>query len=216
MKRILSFVITILLCTLLWGCDATTDVQVVATTAPIYEFTQRICNGTDIRIGCLITESVSCLHDYTLQTSQMRQIENAQLVIISGAGLEDFMSDILAGENILDASDSIELLCSDVVHDHDHDSHIHHEEKDPHIWLSPTLAQKMARNICDGLKTTYPHYAEQFSANLQELLIEIIELETYAHNELASLSEKHLITFHDGFAYLAQEFDLKILHQNAF
>ena len=45
----------------------------------------------------LVTESVSCLHDYTLTVRQMRSIEGAAMVILSGAGLEEFMEEALEG-----------------------------------------------------------------------------------------------------------------------
>ena len=212
MKRILQTVIVILICGLFSGCVRTnTDVQVAATTAPIYEFTVRICNGTDISVGQIITENVSCLHDYTLQTSQMRMIENAELVVISGAGLEDFMQDTLgSSQTVIDASASIPLLCSESDHAHQHEEHAH--AHDPHIWLSPDNAAQIARNICDGLKNAYPQHADQFDANLLTLLTELSTLSAYGKEQLQSLSSRQLITFHDGFAYFADAFDLEVLY----
>lgn len=214
MVRNLVAVLILCLCILLSGCQqAAPGIQVAATTAPVYEFTTYICSGTDIRVGQIITESISCLHDYTLQTNQMRMIENAQIVILSGAGLEDFMSDILpTSGTVIDASQSIPLLCNDNSHTQEHDTHEHHHEHDPHIWLSPANACQMAKNICAGLESAYPQYSQQLNANLQVLLTELSALEHYGRNQLKSLSERQLITFHDGFSYLADAYDLTILH----
>ena len=212
MKRLLYAIATLCLCGILLGCQNESAVQIVTTTAPIYEFTTRICADTDLTVGCIVTENISCLHDYTLQTGQMRMIENAQTVVISGVGLEDFLADALsASRQIIDASNSVELLCSESSHEHNH-GEIHHEEHDPHIWLSPANARIMAENICDELKQIYPQHADQFANNLQILLSELEELEIYGNAQLSSLSSRQLITFHDGFAYLADAFDLEILH----
>ena len=212
MKRIVQTVLAVFCCCLLHGCfHQKADVKVAATTAPLYEFTARICNGTDISVGRIITENVSCLHDYTLQTSQMRMMENAELVIISGAGLEDFISDVLTtSERIIDASESVALICSESDHEHADNQHTH--THDPHIWLSPENASQMATNICNGLKTAYPQYTDQFNANLLMLLNELSTLNEYGKNQLQSLNSRQLITFHDGFSYFAEAFDLEILY----
>ena len=212
MKRILQVIFAIVVCCIHSGCiTQIPDVQVATTTAPVYEFTARICSGTDISVGRIITENVSCLHDYTLQTNQMRMIENSELVIISGAGLEDFLLDLpSAPKTMIDASASIPLICNESDHTHQHKEHNH--THDPHIWLSPDNAAQMATNICNGLKSQYPQHADQFDSNLQELLGEFTVLSEYGTDQLRSLRSRQLITFHDGFAYLADAFDLEILY----
>ena len=212
MKRMLYLTTVAILLLILLGCQSNTDVQVAATTAPVYEFTMRICHGTDIRVGLIVTENISCLHDYSLQTNQMRLIENAQIIILSGAGLEEFLHGISTSATIIDTSASIELLCGKSTHEHTKEDQGHNHEYDPHIWLSPANAIQMAQNICAGLMNAYPQYTEQFSANLETLLAELSMLETYGITQLSNLSTRNLITFHDGFAYFAKAFDLNILH----
>ena len=214
MKKIL---IALLLPLLLAGCaKAPERADIAATTLPVYDFTQALCQGTDLTVGRLITESVSCLHDYSLNVNQVRQAEHAQTVVLSGAGLEDFMEDILVGKPTVDASRGIPLLEGEEHEEHDHheehhahDGHDH--EWDPHIWLSPENAKIMARNICFGLTEQYPQWEAVFSRNLEDLLARLDTLEQYGRTQLRDLSCRELITFHDGFAYFAQAFDLEIL-----
>ena len=208
MKQIsLLICAAILLC--LCGCSATDQAQVVCTTLPVYTFTAQLCQGTGITVTRLITESVSCLHDYTLQTSQMKALEKAELVIINGAGLEDFLEDALGRiQLIADASQGLHL--EESHHDHD-DDHGHVHEEDPHIWLSPENAKVMSQNICNALITSYPQHQALFEANLVELLEELDNLQSYGEEKLSSLSCRDIITFHDGFAYLAESYDLHIL-----
>lgn len=209
MKRVL--VIAVLLLFLLPGCRNTTpQAQIVATTAPLYEFTKALCEGTDIRVAQLITENVSCLHDYTLQSGQMHLIESADLVILSGFGLEDFLDDpIKSAKLVSDASAGIEPIYRDP---HDHSEHNHSHETDPHIWLSPENAAKMADNIYDTLLSNYPKQKDTFYANYRILSGKFAELSKYAEDHLATLACRDLITFHDGFSYMAEAFDLHILH----
>ena len=210
MKRIISIILVLL--GLLTGCGTSPEpAQIAATTLPVYEFTSRLCADTDITVCRLITESVSCLHDYTLNVSQVRAAEAAELIIINGAGLEEFMEDLFHDKELLDSSTGMVLMECEEETDHDHDHHGHHHEVDSHIWLSPENAMLMAENICTGLCERYPEYADILQVNLQTLLADLDALQAYGEAELSALSCRELITFHDGFSYLASSFDLTIL-----
>lgn len=209
MKHVAFFLIFILLICWFSGCTAQVKADIAATTMPVYSFTARLCEGTPMTVTRLVTESVSCLHDYTLQVGQMRTIQGAKAVVISGAGLEDFLDDALHDANhIIDASESLSLLEGE-HHDHAHHGHTHAE--DPHIWLSPENAKVMAHNICHGLEEAFPQYAAIFEENLQQLEAELDALQAYGEETLSSLSCRELITFHDGFSYFAESFGLTIL-----
>ena len=207
-KQIAIFILLSLVLGIFAGCTSA-DVQVVATTRPVYDFTSALCDGTGITVGLLVTESVSCLHDYTLQVSQMRMIESSEVVVMSGAGLEDFLDDALtASQQIIDSSKGCHLHGGG---GHSHDDHSHSHEQDPHIWLSPENAKIMAQNICAGLTDHYPQYADTFAVNLAELTIRLDALQAYGETQLAGFDCRELVTFHDGFGYLAESFDLTIL-----
>ena len=196
MKRIIALLGLIAI--LLAGCGTEqtpqTENLVAATTLPVFEFASRLCEGTNITVSRLVTENVSCLHDYSLNVSQVKAAEAAELIVISGAGLEDFMAEILDGKTTVDASAGIALLGDD-----------------PHIWLSPENAEAMAQNIFAGLTAQYPEYEVIFKNNLTGLLEEIQEVRAYGQMQLANLSGNEIITFHDGFSYFADAFGLTIL-----
>lgn len=211
--RLLSVILAVLLlCSCLSGCTpASETADIAATTLPVYTFTSVLCQGTDLTVTQLVTESVSCLHDYSLSVRQVKAVEGADLVVISGGGLEDFMTDLLESKTVIDSSENIPLLESCHDHGHEHDGHSHDHEHDPHFWLSPVCAKTMAQNICAGLSARYPDNAATFEANLEALLSKLDALRQYGDQQLSSLSCRELITFHDGFSYFAQSFDLTIL-----
>lgn len=214
MKKILKItflILSVTFCNFFAGCSHSAPAQVAATTLPVYEFTAALCQGTDITVTRLVTEEVSCLHDYSLNVNQVKAAEAADLIVLSGAGLEEFMEDILEGKPAIDASQGISLLCPEEEHHHDHEEEGHHHEQDPHIWLSPENAKLMARNICDGLSARYPAHAETLQNNLTALLNRLSALQTYGDAQLQNLTSRDIISFHDGFAYFAESFDLTIL-----
>ena len=206
MKK-LSLLLIFALLVAVAGCSAPRETpQIMATTKPVYDFTSRLCNGTDLSVGLLINESVSCLHDYSLSVAQVRNAEAAQIIVISGAGLEDFMSDLLDNcDTIIDSSADAPLLECTEEHDHDH-----HHEADAHIWLDPENAKIMAENIYNGLCAAYPEHTAKFQQNLTALQADLDALQSYGEEALSSLSCREMVTFHDGFGYFAQAFDLTI------
>ena len=211
MKKTAILLCLALVLVLLPGCASEPPAQIAATTLPVYEFTRELCAGTPLTVTRLVTEQVSCLHDYSLNVRQVKAAEAAEVLVISGGGLEDFMEDLLTGRPLIDASEGIGLLCGEEhEEEHEHD-HGHSHEQDPHIWLSPVLAQQMARNICVGLTARYPDYGPIFEKNLASLLEKLEELQQYGEETLSALSCREMITFHDGFAYFADAFGLTIL-----
>ena len=200
---------------LLCGCAPKADyAPIAATTLPVWDFTSRLCQDTPLAVTRLVTEQVSCLHDYSLNVRQVKAAEAAQVVVISGAGLEDFLDDLLLDVPTIDASQGISLLHSEEGHEeeeHHHEEDGHHHEEDPHIWLSPENAQVMAKNICEGLSRQYPDYEDTFRANLEDLLSQLEALQSYGEEQLSGLQCRELIPFHDGFSYFAQAFHLTIL-----
>ena len=211
-----KFLIILLLCLTLGGCAPVEEADIAATTLPVWQFTCRLTAGTDLTVTRLVTEEVSCLHDYTLTVRQMKAIEEADVVILSGAGLEEFLDDALkSAGKVIDSSAGIELLTGEHHHHHEGEEEAshegHHHDADPHIWLSPAHAMDQARNICAGLSAEYPEYAAVFEKNLAALLTDLQTLENYGRQELAELSSREILTFHDGFAYLAHAFDIEIV-----
>ena len=192
MKRILS-VLLCLLC--LAGCAAPeVRCHVAATTAPVYQFACAVAAGTDVAVGQVVTEEVSCLHDYALSVRQMETVTQSELLLISGLGLEAFMEEVLPEEKTADLSVGVKTLGDD-----------------PHIWLDPDCAAVMAENICAALSEKYPEHSETFASNTEALVEKIEGLKAWGGDELKELSCRELITFHDGFAYLASAFGLQIL-----
>lgn len=173
--------------------------QVVATTYPVYLFTTALTEGMeDVEVSLMIREPTSCLHDYTLTVTDMKTLADADVVVMNGAGLEDFMADALAQSDakIIDCSEGVDLLPTEEHEGHDHDGHDHDEEYDPHYWLDPRRAAKMVDNIAVGLGVN-----NTVSDALEEGVKPLV----------AELKMKELITFHDGFRYFADFLGLDIL-----
>ena len=195
------FAILLALALLLSGCAAQKSepsADILATTAPVAQIVGAITAGTDLTVATLISEPVSCVHDYALSVDQMRAVEQAKHIVISGAGLEEFMADVLTSRAVIDASEGLALLPGE------------EGESDPHTWLAPENMIAMTRTVEAALAAEYPQHAALFAENADIWCEKLDELQSYGEQHLADLSCRRLVTFHDGFAYFAKAFDLEI------
>lgn len=185
------------------GCAKNTHFEgnpkadILATTQPVYQLACALTDRTGLTVGLLISESVSCLHDYTLTVSQMEMIEQSGLVLESGLGLENFMEDVLRGKTRIDISRNLDTLPGE-------------DGADPHWWLDPMRYKQAAELAAQELGAQYPEYADQLSVNLEAFDKKLSELQNYGSEALKDLSCRELVTFHDGFSYFADSFDLTI------
>lgn len=207
MKRLWAWLLAL---ALLVGCapaqrhDGKT--HLLCTTYPVYLFTTALTqNADDVAVELLVDQQVSCLHDYTLTVADMRAIERADVIIMSGAGLEAFMADALAQSDatVIDCSAGIDLLPSSDHHHHDGDEDGPEHEDDPHIWMDPARAAQMLENIAGGLaRATGRGYDEALARTAGRVL---------ALKRPLATPGAALIPFHDGFQYFADAYGLELL-----
>lgn len=109
---------------------------------------------------------------------------------------------------LINHSTDVSMLAGCCNHAHSHDSQ-HQENVDPHIWLSPHIAQQMIDTIYQVLSKKYPEYRTNFSANYAQLSAEI---DTIAHKAEEILSQKQghvFLIYHPALTYLASEYHIE-------
>ncbi len=217
-KVLLSILLSALLA--LSGCGGAegaeeAELSLACTTYPVYLLANTIAGGLDgVEITLVIDQEVSCLHDYTLTMRDMQAVERADAVICNGAGLEEFLSDALADAEVIDCSAGVDLLYGGHHHhDGEEPGHDHaHEEADPHIWMHPAHYAQMARTLAGALAELDPERSETYLARGEDCAAELEDFyQSLREGEAAqALAGASIITFHDGFSYFAEAFDLTI------
>ncbi len=191
---------------LLSGCAPTTaedeTLHILATTYPVYLLTTDLtAQAQGVEVDLLVNSQTSCLHDYSLTVENMKAIEKADVIVMSGAGIEAFMGNALAASDahVIDCSEGMDLLPSPEEHGHEDQVHHHEEEWDPHYWMDPGHFLWARDTLYEALSeyVTLPGYVEYKLPDPAGLL--------------GDLSCPYLITFHDGFQYFAQAHGLTLL-----
>jgi len=195
------------------------SLSLVATTYPIYLFLSEVTRGADgVTVSPLINQSVSCLHNYTLSVKDMKVIEGADILFLNGAGLDDFVLDATHSNpdlSIVDCSTGLNLLPAyEEAHEPAQEAEEPDHDKgdwDPHYWMDPQRASTMVTNLSEQLSKLDPKHADLYASNAASAAETIRADYARLQKKLASLDCRKLITFHDGFAYFAEAFDLQIL-----
>jgi zinc transport system substrate-binding protein len=66
-------------------------------------------------------------------------------------------------------------------------------------------------NIGQQLAALDPKHSAQYQSNTKTYINKLESLRKSMHQELAGISNRNIVTFHEAFPYFAQEFNLKIV-----
>ena len=195
---------------------ATPQLKVLATTFPIYHLAQRIVGQQEgIQVSQLLPVQVGCPHDYVLTPNDMRKLADADVLLVNGLGLEEFLGAPVHKVNpdlkIVDASSGIDgILYADHTENHTHGTNIG-RHPNPHVFASPRMMARMALALAEKLVPLFPAGAEQFRTNAQTYADELNSL-TDNFSELGkSVKNNRVVIQHDIFDYLARDAGLEVV-----
>lgn len=226
LKKILTILILVILS--VTGCSSNINdksgssedkkedsIKVVTSFYPMYLLASNVVKDIDnVELINMTDSATGCLHDYSLTTDNIKLLEDCDIFIINGAGMESFLDKVLEQKpdlKIIDASEGIELIKSDYMNETDNHDHDHDEDYNPHVWLSVENAIKQVDNIENKLIEYNSINKEKYSQNAQEYIEQLINLDNKIHSELDNLENKNIVTFHEAFPYFAKEYGLNIV-----
>lgn len=191
--------------------------KIAVTMRPIHSLTAAIMQGVATPI--LILDQMQSAHDAALRPSQMRHIQDADLIIWIGPGAERQLTRpinrIARDDHVLTlaADDGIFWLALDEgAHNHDdhegHDDHADHDDhhagaRDWHIWLDADNAIVMVRAIMNRLVILDAENAPIYRANSDAL---IADLRAIDQTLAAGIRPGRYIAEHDAYGYFARRY----------
>ncbi len=197
----------------LWSLTSMAQPQVVASILPIHSLVAAVMQ--DVAEPELLMRGGSSPHDYSLRPSDVRTLNQAELVFWVGEELETVLARPLAQSPAraiaLMDNPGLELLPLREgglweAHDHGHDHH-HHGDEDAHIWLEPRRAAVMVEQIAAVLSEHAPVHADQYQHNAAETVSRLQALEAEIIETLAPIRTTPYIVFHDAYQYFEDRFN---------
>lgn len=187
------------------ACAHAEPYRITATFYPLYVAAINVARDAEgIEIVCMAPAEAGCLHDYQMTTADRRALEDSDVVIMNGAGLEPFLDKLLPTlrADVIDASAGIPLLKDDHAHDHGENAH---------VWVSIEGMMAQVQNISDGLAAADPARAYQYAQNAEAYLRELKALKLEMSEALAPYKGASIVTFHEAFDYFARDYGLNVV-----
>lgn len=182
---------------------------IVTTLFPTYDWTRNIV-GDDATVNLLLSGGAGA-HDASLTPQAVKQLADADVLIMNGAGLETFLD---VEQLQLDHPDLTVIKMQDAVPNLlrvDESGQANTlSDVNPHIWLSPNLAMAQVRLIMATLQALDPgQHAIQYATNGAAYIQQLEQLnEDYAQTT-AQFSQRKFISFHDAMPYVARDYNLQ-------
>lgn len=206
----------LLFVSLLIACNSAVDhgKRVITTSIPPFKFFTSAIAGDDFEVNVIVPPGASPA-TFEPTPSVIRGLNSSELLILDGyLGYELAWADQLAGVNPgikrLILADSQDLIYG-AVHSHgdDHGEEDDYTGVDPHFWVSPVAARRIAADILAFLKTSYPQEATVFETNYTLLIREIDRADIYLDSLFAENRGRSFMIFHPSLTYLARDYNLE-------
>lgn len=168
---------------------------------PIYVMTTNITDGANnVEVSNMADHLNGCIHDYTLNTSDLRKFENADVFIQNGKELESFTEKIIElypDVRIIETSKNISKLIQD------------EEEVNPHIWLSINNYIEQINSITEGLSELNPENRDIYINNSLKYKNRLNELKS-EYSSIENVSGKKAICLNEALVYLLNELEIDV------
>jgi zinc transport system substrate-binding protein len=178
--------------------------KIVTSFYPMYIMALNISKDIpDVEVINMTKPQTGCLHDYQLIPDDIKCLEQSNIFIVNGAGMESFLEKVISqipSLKIIEASKGLELIKGEGE-----------EGDNPHLWVSVTNAIKQVKNIEEQLCLIDTKNSKLYKKNAEIYIKKLEDLKIRMHLELDNLKNKDIITFHEAFPYFAKEFNLNIV-----
>lgn len=136
-------------------------------------------------------------HDWEPSTKDMAELTKADIVFYNGLGMESWTDKVKSsvGDNV-----KFIELSQGIAADN---------SSDPHIWLNPQYALKMAENVKDTLCELDAVYKDYYEKNYYTFEIAVNDLDNRYKAELSAKKDNKIVVAHEAYSYLCEAYGLE-------
>ncbi|MEZ5278344.1 MAG: zinc ABC transporter substrate-binding protein [Opitutaceae bacterium] len=189
----------------------------VVTTNPILHDMVLHVGGDRVEAICLLPPGLD-IHSFDPTPATIRDLTDADLLVINGFGLETTLDPILENADfkgrLVEAAVrsrliSIDPTDHDPLDDHDH----HHGPVDPHAWQDLRNAVTYAEVIRDALIDINPLERDTYLRLTELYTRELLALDSWTRRQLLNLpaGSRSILVSHQGLEYFGRAYGLKIV-----
>ena len=192
--------------------------KIVASIPPLASLARAIA-GEQAEIETLVDQAVSP-HVYALKPSDLRKMNQADIVFWIGPAYENFLEKALKNcpAKVVGLLNLSSLKIHSLRHTEDgHSTSCSHGcahdldplKRDGHIWLDPDNGIMMAQEIAHQLSIIDPSSKEIYAAHFEKFKQRVEKLKSNLQDLLTPCQSQGFLVFHDGYQYFEKAFGLK-------
>lgn len=190
------------------GLPEDTRLSVYAVNYPVAYFAERI-GGEQVRVTLPVPVGTDPA-DWTPEARQILEFQQADLVLLNGAGYAGWVQTAsLPNNRLVDTSraflDSL-IPLEDPTHSHGPAGDHSHGTTATHTWLDPALAIEQARAILDSLLIYRPEEETEFRSRFAVLTRDLEVLDQELAEAFAAIGDEPLLFSHPVYQYLARRY----------
>lgn len=190
--------------------------RVVASNSIVADVARQV-SGNLARVDALLPPG-SDPHGLDLVPADLQRIEGADLVLVSGFGLDTPILSAIGAAGltvpIVSVSEGLQPLRLDPAAPDEEDDHDHEGEgADPHVWLNPLNVVQWTENIAAALGNLEPDQRAAYRRNAEAYIRELHDLDRWVEGTLQPIpaSKRLLVSDHASLAYFAEQYGFQVL-----
>jgi zinc transport system substrate-binding protein len=170
---------------------------------PYYSWTANVVHGCDVEVIPILPGEVDA-GDYQPRTEDIAKIGGLDAIVVNGVGHDDFVFDMIKASGndklrIIRPNDGVPLLKG-----------ANGRTVNSHTFISFSNAIQQTYAIAGALAALRPDLASRFEQNAAEYARHLRAIKAKAAQQLADAHIDRVVTVHDGYGYLMQEFGIDV------
>lgn len=184
--------------------DPTKPMKIGVTLHPYFSWVANVVgDAKGVEVVSILPGEVDA-GDYQPGPDDIKKLSDLDALVVNDIGHDDFVADMLKASGnakvvVVRANDGTPLLPG-----------AHGEAANSHTFISFTNAVQQTYAIAKILGKLRPDLNDAFQKNADEYAKRLRKIKADAAAKIAGAKTKRVVTVHDGYSYLCQEFDVAV------
>lgn len=170
---------------------------------PYFSWVKNVTATTDVEVRSIVPGDID-VGDYQPRPEEVAKIIGLDAIVVNGVGHDDFIFDMIeasgnAKVKVLRPNDGVPLIKS-----------AHGNSVNAHTFISFSNAIAQTYALARELGALRPELADVFQRNAAAYARRLREMKSRAAARLVEAKVDRVVTVHDGYVYLMQEFGIEI------
>ncbi len=177
--------------------------RVGVTLHPYYSWTARVVAGTPAEVVPVLPGEVDA-GNYQPRPDDIRKLADLDAIVVNGVGHDDFIFDMIKASGnqrieVIRPNDGVPLIRA-----------LRGGTVNSHTFISFSNAIQQTYTIARALGRLRPEWSQRYRDNAAAYARRLREIKNRAAARLANARIDRVVTVHDGYSYLMQEFGIEV------